>query len=254
MKKQMTLLLCLFLLLSLACPAFALDLGPGPVVDDAQLLTTAEEEDLRQKAAEIYDSQGIWVTVLTVNKLNGKSAQAYADDFYDNNYYRGHPNGVLFLIAMETREWHISTCGTAIDLLTDDELDGIFYRMADHLSDHRFYDAFAVYLDLIPQYLQEAPQTEPGFGDFVRILLISLLIGAAAGGVTIWVMRGQMNTAKAQHSAGNYLIDGSFQLKKHLDIFLYSKVSRTRKAQSSSGSSSHRSSGGVSHGGRGGRF
>lgn len=254
MKRLFSLLLCLLMLTPLPCAAQEEMILLSPVTDQADLLARDEEVLLIGQATQIFDEYGVFVAILTVDNLDGKTSRAYADDFYDNNYYRDYPNGVLFLIAMETREWHISTCGTAIDLLTDDELDGIFYRMADHLSDNQFYDAFAVYLDLIPQYLQEAPQTEPGFGDFVRILLISLLIGAAAGGVTIWVMRSQMNTAKAQHSAGNYLIDGSFQLKKHLDIFLYSKVSRTRKAQSSSGSSSHRSSGGVSHGGRGGRF
>ena len=253
MKKQITLFLCLILLLFLASPALALDLGPGPIVDDAGLLTPEEEDSLRQKSTAIYEREGIWVSVLTVNNLNGKSAQQYADDFYDNNYYRDHPNGVLLLIAMDSRDWYISTCGTAIDRLTDYELDQVFFSMADDLSDNRFYDAFTVYLDLIPQYMQVAPQSEPGFGDFVRIVLISLLIGAAAGGITILVMRSQMNTANPQHSAGNYLVNGSYQLKKHLDIFLYSRVTRTAIPKNN-GSSTHRSSGGISHGGRGGKF
>ena len=154
---------------------------------------------------------------------------------------------------MDSRDWYISTCGTAIDRLTDYELDQVFFSMADDLRDNRFYDAFTVYLDLIPQYMQIAPQSEPGFGDFMRILLISLLIGAAAGGITILVMRSQMNTAKPQYSAGNYLVNGSFQLKKHFDIFLYSRVTRTAIPKNN-GSSTHRSSGGISHGGRGGRF
>ena len=252
MKKHIALFLCLMLLF-LASPALALDLGPWPIVDDAGLLTPQEEESLRQKSTVIYERDGIWVTVLTVNHLNGKSAQRYADDFYDNNYYRDHPNGVLFLIAMDSRDWYISTCGTAIDRLTDYELDQIFFSMADDLSDNRFYDAFTVYLDLLPQYMQVAPQTEPGIGDLIRILPIALLIGAAAGGITILVMRGQMNTATPQHSAGNYLVNGSFQLKKHFDIFLYSRVTRTRKPENN-GTSTHRSSGGISHGGRGGKF
>ena len=253
MKRHLAIVLCLMLLVCVICPVLALDLGPGPIVDDAQLFTSSEEDALREKAFQIYDSQGIWVSVVTVNSLNFTSAQRYADDFYDNNYYRDHPNGVLFLIAMETREWHISTCGTAIDLLTDYELDQIFFSMADKLGDNEFYDAFVICMDLMPSYLQVTPQREAGIEDLVRIIPVSLLIGAAAGGITILVMRGRMNTAKAQHSAGNYLIDGSFQLKKHFDIFLYSRVTRTRKPENN-GSSTHRSSGGVRHGGRGGRF
>lgn len=254
MKKHFAFLLCLILLLSLGCPALALDPGSGPIVDDAQLLTAEEEDDLRQRASRIHDSQGIWVSVVTVGSLNGKSAQRYADDFYDNNYYHDHPDGVLFLIAMDTREWHISTCGAAIDRLTDYELDQIFFSMADELSDDRFYDAFLVFMDLLPSYSQARQETEPGIEDLIRIIPVAILIGAAAGGITILVMRGQMNTATPQRSAGNYLINGSYQLKKHFDIFLYSRVTRIRKPENNGGSSSHRSSGGVRHGGRGGRF
>ena len=104
----------------------------------------------------------------------------------------------------------------------------------------------------MPDYLGHG-NADPGIGDYIRIVLVALAIGAAAGGITILVMRSQMNTAKAQHNAGNYLVNGSYQLKRHHDIFLYSRVTRTRKAENN-GSSTHRSSGGVSHGGRSGRF
>ena len=253
MKRLIPLLLCLLVLIPLPCAAQEQMILLNPVTDQADLLSRDEEVLLIGQAIQIFEEYGIFVAILTVDHLDGKTSMAYADDYYDQHYYPEYPDGVLLLIAMDSRDWYISTCGTAIDRLTDYELDQVFFGMADDLRDNRFYDAFTVYLDLIPQYMQIAPQSEPGFGDFMRILLISLLIGAAAGGITILVMRSQMNTAKPQYSAGNYLVNGSFQLKKHFDIFLYSRVTRTAIPKNN-GSSTHRSSGGISHGGRGGKF
>lgn len=248
-------MLCFLLLAALPCPVLATYASPGPVVDNADLLTPEEEEKLRDNASQIYGEYGMWVAIVTVNSLGGKSAESYADDFYDNNYYQSYKDGVLILIAMDTREWAISTCGTGIDLLTDWELDQLFYCMADELADNLFYDAFVSFFDRLPQYLAVAQKSEPGAADLLRILPIALLIGAAAGGITILVMRGQMNTAKAQHNAGNYLVSGSYRIRRQQDIFLYSRMSRTRiQHHHSGGGSSHRSSGGVRHGGRSGRF
>ena len=251
MKKWITLFLCLVLLAVLPCPVHAADTY-GPIVDNADLLTTEEEQKLYDQAMELYLEHDLWVSIITVNTLGGKTAESYADDFYDNHYYSSYPDGVLLLIAMDSREWAISTCGTGISMLNDWELDELFYRMSDNLADNDFYPAFAAYLDAMPDYLGHG-NADPGIGDYIRIVLVALTVGAAVGGIAILVMRSQMNTAKAQQNAGNYLVNGSYQLKRHHDIFLYSRVTRTRKAENN-GSSTHRSSGGVRHGGRSGRF
>ena len=61
------------------------------------------------------------VVVVTENSLDGKSAQDYADDFFD---YNGHgygddDSGVLFLIGMDERKWAITTYGYGITAFTD---------------------------------------------------------------------------------------------------------------------------------------
>lgn len=253
MKKLISMLLCLLLLTALPCSAQEPELFLGPVVDQADLLTPEEDVLLIGQAKRIYDEFGIFTAIITVNDLDGKSSTAYADDYYDRHYYQKYPNGVLLLIATDTREWAISTCGSGIDLLTDWELDELFYSMSDSLSEDDYYRAFVTFTERLPEYLKGTVVSEPGIGDYVRIFFLSLAIGAAAGGIGILIMRGQMNTAKPQKNAGNYLVSGSYQLKKHMDIFLYSRVTRTRKPENN-GSSSHRSSGGVRHGGRSGRF
>ena len=285
MKKIVSLLLCLCLSVLLPFPAAAQSTEPY-IVDDADLLTPDQEAALEAMAESIGDEYQIYPIIVTVDSLNGAYVESFADDYYDNNY--GYDSGILLLLAMDTREWAISTCGDAIYALTDYGLQELFSAMAGYLSENEFYEAFDAYLSELPRYFEafemgepidgyqggyDGPGTyepgsrddviyydrAPGLSDYLRIIFLSLLIGAAVGGIAILVMRGQMNTAKAQSGASSYLVDNSFDLTRRLDIFLYSRVNRTRRAQDSNGgrgggSSVHRSSGGRSHGGSHGRF
>jgi len=66
-----------------------------------------------------------------------------------------------------------------------------------------------------------------------------------------------MNTKKPMHSAEDYLTEGTYRLTRSQDLFLYSNLTKTPRPQqntSGSGSGTHRSSSGRSHGGRGGKF
>lgn len=254
MRRITMLLLAMLMLAALTIPVFA---TTPKIVDNADLLTDSEEADLEAKAQALADRYEMDVVILTVAGTNGQYIEAYADDYYDNNGYGIGPDysGVLLMLAMDTREWAISTCGEAIQALPDWTIESLFEVMADNLSSGNYGKAFAVYLqeleDLIGHY-RDSQVVDAG--DYVRIILVSLFIGAAVGGIAILVMRGQMNTAKAQNGAASYLMDGSFRMNRHLDLFLYSRVNKTRRQQNNGGSSVHRSSSGRSHGGGHGRF
>lgn len=255
MKKLVSILLCLVLLAALPCSVLAtsdeyLAIRPviDPIVDNGDLLTAEDENALAQKARDIYNEFGIWVSIVTVPSLGYKTAEAYADDYYDQNYYSMYPDGVLLLISMEYRDWAISTCGKGIDLLTDAELDGLFDEMAGYLGDNEFGPAFHAYLDALPGYL--APRETTVF-DYVRVVLVALVVGAIVAAIALSVMKSGMNTAVAQAAASDYIVDGTFQLPNCRDIYLYSNVTRTAKPKNTS---THRSSGGISHGGRSGKF
>lgn len=208
---------------------------------------------MSDQASEIWAEFDMRVAIVTVENLNGQDVVAYADDYYDNYYFAD--NGVLLLLAMDTREWAISTCGDAIKALPDHAIDALFDAMSGNLSSGNYYRAFVSYLDELDDWFgrfQDAQTIDAG--DFLRVIGVSLLTGAAVGGIAILVMRGQMNTAKAQSGAGSYMKNGSYNLTRRLDIFLYSRVSKIRRAQSSGGSSTHRGSSGRRHGGGHGRF
>lgn len=277
-RKILSFLMCFVLLLAISQTASAETLPR--VVDEAGLLTESERAALEEKAVSLRDSCQLDVVILTVNTTYGESVQTYADDYYDEHGYGygDDHSGILLLLCMDTREWYISTCGQAIYIFTDYGLEQMGQAMLPDLADGYYYDAFDKWLDLIPDYFDAFSQGSPidGFvppdayepegGDEIVYYeediepnhFISLLIGAVVAAIAVLVMRGSMNTARQQSNAVDYVKSGSYQMQIQRDMFLYRQVSKTPRAQSSSGSgggsSVHRSSGGSSHGGRGGRF
>ena len=243
MKKLFSILL---LLMSVSVlPLYTL--AAGTYVDDnSGLLTPACIQVLEEECASFRNEYGIELAYLTVDSLGGRSAIDYADDYFEQHY---DSDGILFLIAWEEREWYISTAGSAVQALSDHDLMAIEEAIIPYLSAGRFDDALFHFQVILPDYLENEPDS--GFS-----ILLSLLAGAAIAGIVILVMRSAMNTKRMQHSAANYETEGSYHLRQHQDLFLYSDVTKRPRPQnnSSGGSSVHRSSSGRTHGGRGGRF
>ena len=248
MKRQFTAFaLCVLIFLMVPLSVFAAE---PPVVDKAGLLDATEKNILTEMCEDIRLAYGFDLVFLTVPSLEGATARSYADDYYDFHSYS--PDGILFLVAMAEREWHISTSGAAIDALSDEDLEILGDYVAMFLSDGDFYGAFFAFADEAPRYF--------GTGKAIRInWFLSLGIGAAIAGIVLLILRGLMNTRTPQHSASDYQSADSFRLKVNQDLFLFSQVSKVRRQQpqqsgSRGGSTVHRSSSGRSHGGRGGKF
>ena len=282
MKKIISILLLLLLMLFLTIPADATDRDIPYVVDDADLLETSEELMLTQQIQNYREVLQLEIVIVTTYGSDGKGVQAYADDFYDQNGYGyGDTNsGILLLLDMEGREWYMSTCGDAIYIFTDYGLEQLGETILPWLSDGEYYRAFLGWLSALSPYVtayrngssidgyvppdeyesvygEEIIYQDMPVGIRIRPFPTALIIGLIAALIAIVIMRSRMNTARMQKSATNYLKDGSFRLRQRSDMFLYSRVTRTARPKnntSGGGSSVHRSSGGVSHGGRGGRF
>lgn len=247
------------------------------VTDQAYLLSTEEIAYLEDYAATLKESYGIDAVILTIESLMGHSAQDYADNFYDTAGYSD--DGILFLLAMEEREWYISTSGNMIHILTDYGIQQISDNIITYLSDALWFEGFCAYLHSLPEYLNaytegsavdgyadhsgdyyHGKQEEivyyeedraPNFG-------LSLICGIIVAGIAVLIMRASMNTKRARRGASEYMKTDSWKVTQHRDMFLYSRVTKTAKPQNNTtnggGSSVHRSSGGRSHGGGGGRF
>jgi len=196
------------------------------------------------------------VVVVTVDSLDGKTAQAYADDYFDNNGYGlGTDNsGTLLLVAMQEREWAVSTCGIAIRAVKGHEIDDIMDNILPDLSSGDYYEVFSSFLVQIEAEYTQYASGEDTDGFTFGNVIIALIIGAVVACIALLIMRSSMNTAKQQHGARNYICDGTYDLFRCHDIYLYSRTSKVKKPENSSGGGSHRSSSGRSHGGRSGRF
>jgi len=265
-KLWISLILTAALMLVLAVTVSA-DREVPLLIDDAGLLEDYEYESLLSKLEEISERQEAEVGIITLENMQGySSVVALTDDIYDEfGYGWGEDDdGVLLLIAMDEREWHISTHGWAVYALTDYGLSLIEDAFLDDLSDGYYYDAFCAFADRVDEFFTIAYEGEPvDVGSYSepfnvpQAVIISLIIGIVGGFVYVGSLKSSMTTVKMAQNAKPYVDENSLTLTKQSDRFLYAKTTRVARNTSSSsggGSSTHRSSSGRSHGGRSGRF
>ena len=240
------------------------------VVDDAGLLSNSEERKLEDRLEEISEKWNCDIVIVTVYSLDGKSPEAFADDYYDYHDYGYGRNydGILFLLAMEDRDWAISTCGRAIKAFTDDGMDYIMDRVLPYLRNDNYSDAFFEFADQCDIFLEQADKGNPYDGnhmpksasDIIKWIFYSVGIGFGISAIIVFGMKRQLNSVKMQTGAENYILRNSLNITNSRELFLYRTVNRVRKESQSSGgsgghgSSVHRSSSGRSHGGSHGKF
>ena len=269
--KRLTVLLVVLMMVFLPVSYAA---EPDRVADMAGLLTSLEEDELRGQIADIAGEYQFDAVIVTADSLNGKTAQEYADDYFDyNGYGYGEDyDGVLLLISMEYRDWAISTCGRGQEVFTAYGLDRIRDAIVPYLSQGQYYSAFERFLDMTQDYLYEAEvntpydtNNRPGEEivqereetNWLTVVLGCLIVGLAAALIVTGVMKSKLKSVRPQTDARQYA--GNFDVTLANDLFLYRTVSRTARPERNSssgggGSSRHTSSSGRSHGGSSGKF
>lgn len=239
MKKFMIFVLVCLLVLPVGADGSRL-------VDNAQLLTEYEQLALEERLDLVSVQYDVDIVVVTVYGLGGKSARAYADDFFDYGGY-GY-DGVLLLVDMESRQWYISTTGSCIDAIKNSTVDQIGDAMLPELSAGDYAGAFDTFVSQCEYYLEYGDESaEPSA---VSRFFVCLLVGFVIALIAVMVMKGQLKSVR-QKNAGAYQKAGSLHLTQAYELFLYRNVHRTEKPKNNS---SHTGSSGRSHGGGGGRF
>lgn len=237
------------------------------VVDMADLLDADEEEKLQQQFTELAMRYQCDIAVVTTDSCGGKSPQDYTDDFYEENGYGYGENidGIMLMVSMRERKFHLSTFGKAIRIFTDYGLLQIDGKITPELSDGEYYDAFRRFGELADEFVQEYESGHPfdtnhpyreHMSMWARIL-ISVFVGLAAAAAVFGGLFAQLRSVRAKYQAGAYVRDGSFQVTRARDVYLYRTVTRVQKPQERSGgggSSTHTTSHGHSAGGRTGSF
>lgn len=171
MKRFYSVLLTALLLVGVLLPFSVYADGPEPVViDDTGTLTEVQIEELTALSNDIYTAYQTRVVMLLVNTTNGKDAESYADDYYDSHFYfNGDSNGLLFLISLTERDLYISTCGEAIDVFTDRNIELILDDVYNSAVVGDYYNTFRIYcqdcrsmLSNANDVLVETVETEAG--------------------------------------------------------------------------------------------
>lgn len=258
------------------------------VLDWSDLLTDAEEADLNNHLAAISTENHANIVVATVDSLEGETAQNYADLLYETGltYFGlmdGTEDGALLLVAMNERQWAISTSGYGITAIHEPALDHMEGEIVSCLSDGDYYEAFLTFGELCGLYWQADPLENDGYydnvygediyygsaGETIRYgsafgpewIFISLIAGFLIALIPMGILKSQLNTIHMQTGAAAYQKENSVQITRTQDLFLYRNVTKKPipRDNPSGGSRSgggmvHTSSSGRSHGGRSGGF
>lgn len=271
LPRTVILLLAVFLLItSLILPASAQE-PAWEITDHAGLLTADQLQKLDRQIRDLTAQHQTDFVIVTVESLDGKTAQEYANDFYDDNQcgYGANRDGILMLLAMNSRDYYFLTNGTPTEKLA--QAGGISIledKVKPHLSSGDYYMAFGTFLEIADAILTN-PTSIPGASyndDFIYIgfedvpttadrlqrVGIFAVIGLVIGLVTTLLMKRSMKTARPQKLAMNYIRHGSFHLTRQQDIYLY--CTRTRVRVQSNNTSGGGSRSGGSRGGGGGKF
>lgn len=242
------------------------------VVDDADLLSYDEEQEIQSLLDEFAGESGWTLFAVTTDDANGMTSEEYADDYVDQNAFE--ENGVCFLIDMDNREIYMSTTGSAIRILTDHRIDSIMDDSYEYAGDGEYAKCFETMIRETEDSFHEGIESgqynyDRDTGEISKApnrltvwdMLISLIAAAAAGGAVIAVIAG-----KYRLKFGGWQYD--FKSNSRLD--LTNKTDRLvntfrtahhiqRDSGGGSGSSgarstTHHSSGGGTHGGGGHKF
>ena len=242
------------------------------VFDYADVLTTEEENKLREQIAEREAQVGADIVIVTLNESlkeyareydpnvsYDKFTMIYADNFYDEHkfgYNKPIGDGILLLDNIYREDdgkiytW-LSTCGKVEDAYSTSMIDRIlddFYEYVDtdpYLAYKNFVDD--VYRDLSPS---ESTVVMPWYMPvFVAVVATAIFIA-----VNMTNRKGKKTTNQR-----SYVNGGQPKMRRKEDLFIRKSVtSRTIETSSGGGSGSgggggghHTSSSGASHGGGG---
>ena len=260
MTKKLTALLFVILICMLSvAPAFATSDLPR-LIDEPDFLDSTQEAELLARLDSLSEAHQFDFVVAIVDGYDGLGAQAYADDFFDyNGYgYGTDRDGSILLIGQNESQRAISTSGYGITAFTDAGISYIGSQIVSDLDTGYYYDAIDQYITLCEEFIVKAENGDPFDTDdlpkegfkFFKNLLISLAVGFVIAFIVTMIMKSQLKSVRSQSAAADYMRSGSLNIHDSRDMFLYKKVTKVKKEENKdSGSSTHTSSSGRTHGG-----
>ena len=266
--------------------------GQTRVFDQAGLFSETEIIQLEEKIAQCRKSTKMDVVIVSAYADGERSAEEYADDYYD---YGGFgvgkkASGVLLLYYMDGPgqpggECYISTAGTMINMLTDERIESILDDVYGDLGNRDFAGATEHFLEDVKAYVKEGVESgqytyDRDTGEIVRyhsirlyeVAIAMVIAGILAGSVCLDIKKRyamKQSSREVSNSLQAYRADCAFHFSVAGDKMVNKYVrsvpiprntssgsgGRGHSGSSSAGRSTiHTSSSGRSHGGGGRRF
>lgn len=266
--------------------------GQTRVFDQAGLFSETEIIQLEEKIAQCRKSTKMDVVIVSAYADEERSAEEYADDYYD---YGGFgvgkkASGVLLLYYMDGPgqpggECYISTTGTMINMLTDERIESILDDVYGDLGNRDFAGAAEHFLEDVKAYVKEGVESgqytyDRDTGEIVRyhsirlyeVAIAMVIAGISAGSVCLDIKKRyamKQSSREVSNSLQAYRADCAFHFSVAGDKMVNKYVrsvpiprntssgsgGRGHSGSSSAGRSTiHTSSSGSSHGGGGRRF
>lgn len=266
--------------------------GQPRVFDQAGLFSETEIIQLEEKIAQCRKSTKMDVVIVSAYADGERSAEEYADDYYD---YGGFgvgkkASGVLLLYYMDGPgqpggECYISTAGTMINMLTDERIESILDDVYGDLGNRNFSGATEHFLEDVKAYVKEGVESgqytyDRDTGEIVRyhsirlyeVAIAMVIAGILAGSVCLDIKKRyamKQSSREVSNSLQAYRADCAFCFSVAGDKMVNKYVrsvpiprntssgsgGRGHSGSSSAGRSTiHTSGSGSSHGGGGRRF
>ena len=246
----------LFIILAMLINAAASFAQMPVVVDEPGFLTDAELEELVSGFEALRARYGVEVAVYIEDVMSASDAQNAADNIYDRNGY--DEDGIMLYISRSPRNYQYTTSGYGITAFNDSGLEYIDNAVLPYLRDNDYYGALNMFMQKADELLKlDAEGTPYSAHDSTDTLIMIAIVLIAPVLVALFMTSAKqkkMKTAVSDNYANSYMKQGSMNLANSRDIFLYSVVNRREKPKSSSLSTTHTSSSGHTHGGRGGSY
>lgn len=274
MVGQIKKLLLIAVLLFVVCNSSVSAAQEGNVYDQANLLTEVELRTLNENITALSEETGWNIYAVTTSDAQGKSATAYADDFFDEHSPE-QEDGVALLIDMDNREITISTCGEAIRYLTDTRIDVILDKAYINISNGEYGACLTTMADGVAeayrkkietgQYNYDSDTGEVSKYKQLTVMEAALSFGAAAAaGVLVFLSVLGSYRMKRGNYKYEFRENARVSLRVRDDRFVNQVVTHRRipkqtttnggGGHSSRRSTTHRSSSGRSHGGGSRKF
>ena len=178
------------------------------VTDKADVLLASEELDIEDLCVEVYSKRGAEMAILIVNTTAPDDIVTYGVKTFEANALgqKGKDNGLLMVIATDTRQWRVEV-GYGLEGVLPDALVGHIAdtHLVPYLNSSDFYDGIlytTAFLgrEIIDNYTAGSPPKQAAAGrdypipwlpctalELVLVVLFIALVGGTRGRILWWL-------------------------------------------------------------------